>query len=184
MADEPTSDNVKKGPGLMGLVKAIAVISVLVVVEVVAAGILIPSAHDTEKLAHELAAAQRGEEADLEDPADPEGTIDEEEETIEVEIGTFSVTRYNPEADKTTSVDFELFGTVLTEDQQEFQERFDGNRNRVREQVQMTLYGANTTDLATDIEKIKRRILEKTNHALGRPLVQQVLLTRFNFVER
>ncbi|MEM1305163.1 MAG: hypothetical protein AAGG46_09710 [Planctomycetota bacterium] len=184
MADE-AQEEVKRGPGIMGLVKALALISVLVVVEVVAAGLLIPSAHDTERLAHDLAAAERGQELEYENDADTKGTERELEDTIEVEIGAFSVTRYNPEADKTMNIDFELFATVLVEEEEDFRERFEGNRNRVKEQVVLTLHGAQTTDLTSpELGLIKRRILEKTNHALGRPLVRQVLLTRFNFVER
>lgn len=183
MADEDKTEG-KKGFGLMGIIKAVAVVSVLVVVEVVAAGLMIPSAKDTEQLAKDLAAAERGEDAEDADEKTAEEEA-EQEETVEVEIGTFSVTRYNPEADKTTNIDFELFATVLAEEQEEFTERFDSNKNRVREQVVLTLHGAQTTDLTSpELGLIKRKILEKTNHALGKPLVRQVLLTRFNFVER
>ena len=31
---------------------------------------------------------------------------------------------------------------------------------------------------------IKRQILEKTNRALGEPLIKEVLISKFNFVER
>jgi flagellar FliL protein len=49
----------------------------------------------------------------------------------------------------------------------------------------MTLHAADTADLSdAELGLIKRKILEKTNRALGKPLVREVLFSKFNFVER
>ena len=49
MAENPENQmSAKSGFGLMGLVKAIAVITGIVIVEVVAASVLIPTAQDAE----------------------------------------------------------------------------------------------------------------------------------------
>jgi hypothetical protein len=49
----------------------------------------------------------------------------------------------------------------------------------------MTLHGAESADLTdAGLGLIKRRILEKTNRALGQPLLKEVLFSKFNFVER
>ena len=183
-----TEGNEKKGFGIVGLIKAIACITVVVLVEVVAASMLIPSAQDAESTARKLAAAERGE-LDDEDPlaTDPasEASMLADKETLEVDLGRFNVTRYNPENDTTLIVDFELFGVVLAEEESDFETQYEKNKVRLREQVIMTLGGADSTDL-TDAELglLKRRILEKTNRALGKPLVQEVLFSKFNFVER
>lgn len=171
----------------MGLIKAVAFVSVLVVVEVVAASFLIPSPQATEELARSLAAAKSGEEEeDLgEGTAITEAQTKSEEPTLEVEIGPFTVTRYNPESDTTINVDFEIYATVLADEEADFIEQFEKNRNRVRDQVTVTMLSAQASQLADPgLGLIKRQILEKTNRALGKPLVREVLVTRFNFVER
>ncbi len=190
MADDPTptTESSNRGIGLVGLLKAVAFISVVVLVEVVAASMLVPNAHDAESTARQLAAAEQGEYADdiaptanLADDSSPQAG----KETLEVDLGRFNVTRYNPENDSTLVVDFELFGVVLADEQTDFDTQFEKNKVRLREQVIMTLGGADSADL-TDAELglLKRRILEKTNRALGKPLVQEVLFSKFNFVER
>ena len=187
MADTPEKEKpAKKGFGLLGLIKAVAVITGIVIVEVVAASVLIPTAQDAEQTARQLAAAEKGESNDKSDKDKDDAKMPlAEEQTLEVELGRYNVTRYNPENDTTLIVDFELYGVVLADDESDFTTQFTKNKVRVREQVIMTLGGADSADL-TDAELglLKRRILEKTNRALGKPLVQEVLFSKFNFVER
>jgi flagellar basal body-associated protein FliL len=171
--------------GLMPLIKAVAFISMLVVVEVVAASMFIPSAQDTERLAKQYVAASQGQAAPTggEVSAAAEGTA--QAETEEVELGTFNVTHFNPTANATLSIDFELFGSVLASDEKEFHTLLEKNKVRVREQVIMTLHATETKDLSdAGLGLLKRQILEKTNRALGQPLLKEVLFSKFNFVER
>jgi hypothetical protein len=176
----------KQGPGFMSLVKAVALITVIVAVEVVGATILLPSAHETAQLGKEIVAATSGEHAASGTDGAESHASDEADENIhELPLGTFNVTRYNPEAGTTLTIDIDLFGTVLEEEVPEFHERLEKNRSRVGEQVILTLHGASASDLAdAGLGLIKRTILEKTNRALGKPLVREVLFSKFNFVER
>jgi len=49
----------------------------------------------------------------------------------------------------------------------------------------MIMVAAEPSDLTdTGLGLIKWKILEKTNRALGEPIVSEVLFSRFNFVER
>ena len=49
----------------------------------------------------------------------------------------------------------------------------------------MLLVAAEPSDLThTGLGLIKSKILEKTNPALGEPIVREVLFSKFNFVER
>ena len=74
---------------------------------------------------------------------------------------------------------------MLAADQAEFEHLFEKNKVRVREQVIMTLHAAESKDLSdAGLGLIKRQILEKTNRALGHPLLNEVLFSKFNFVER
>lgn len=184
----PTDDAAPpRGPsGLMTILKAVAFISVIVVVEVVAASMFIPSAQETERLARQYVAAGDGQAA-------PTGEVESgvhanyktHEETHEVELGTFHVTHFNPATNTTLSIDFELFGTVLAGDESEFHELSEKNKIRVREQVIMTLHASEAKDLSdAGLGLLKRQILEKTNRALGQPMLKEVLFSKFNYVER
>lgn len=168
--------------GLFRLIKAVAFVSVIVVVEVVVASIFVPTAQETEKLAHELAAAAYGEAAAEHTKHESHGDT---HNLREVELGSFNVTRFNPATNTTLAIDFELFGTVLADDVTDFEHHFENSKARIREQVTMTLHGAESSSLTdAGLGLIKRQILEKTNRALGEPLVKEVLFSKFNFVER
>jgi flagellar FliL protein len=169
------------------LLKVLGVVIAIIAVEMVAAAMLLPSAHDTEFTARQLKAAREGV---FEDHPAPEAANEEAapatmKETREVDLGRFNVTRFNPQSNTTLIVDFELFGVVLASEESNFATQFEANKVRVREQVIMTLSAAEMNDL-TDAELglLKRRILEKTNRALGKPMLQEVLFSKFNFVER
>jgi len=170
--------------GLLSLVKPIAFVSVIVLVEIVAASMLAPTAQETERLGQELAAAASGKETHV----DEELSVDSyktHKEMREVELGNYNVTRFNRTTNTTLAIDFELYGAVLAEDAAEFQHVFENNKARIREQVNLTLHGAESADLTdAGLGLIKRRILEKTNRVLGQPLLKEVLFSKFSFVER
>jgi hypothetical protein len=173
------------GRGLFRLIKAVAFVSVIVVVEVVVASMITPTAQETEKLAHQLAAAAHGESA-TEHDEHPDGEAHTDVHNLrEVELGSYNVTRFNPATNTTLAIDFELFGTVLADDVTDFEHHFENSKARIREQVTMTLHGAESSSLTdAGLGLIKRQILEKTNRALGEPLLKEVLFSKFNFVER
>lgn len=184
MADEPEQEVAKKKSPLMGAVKAVAIVAILVVVEMVAAAMMIPSAEDTEKLARDLARAAKGTD-DAPTQQDEALALDTDEATLEVELLTDSITRFNPETDATLNVQFSVYGVLLAEEAGEFTTQFEANKSRIHEQIVLTLHGAETADLATaGLGLIKRQILEKTNRSLGRPLLREVVFTKLNFVER
>jgi flagellar FliL protein len=178
-----------KGKGLFRIIKAVAFVSIIVIVQVVVASMIAPSAADTEKLAHELAAASHGKEEAGEDEHAKEDEHSSEgghhEDMHEVELGTFNVTRFNPQTNTTLAIDFELYGTVLAEDAADFEHRFEHSNARIREQITLTMHGTDSSDLTdAGLGLIKRQILEKTNRALGQPMIKEVLFSKFNFVER
>jgi flagellar FliL protein len=188
--EEATAATAPKGRRLMRIIKAVAFISVIVVVQVVVASMLAPSAKDTERLAHELVAASHGKEdaehGHEESAKDSDGhDADHGEDLHEVELGSFNVTRFNPATNSTLAIDFEVYGTVLADEASEFEHKFEKSNARIREQITLTMHGADSSDLTdAGLGLIKRQILEKTNRALGQPMVKEVLFSKFNFVER
>ena len=167
------------------IVKAVAFISVIVVVEIVAAAMLAPSAQETAKLAQQLAAAASGDATDAAHEHGEEHEPAHDKHLKEVELGSYTITRFNPATSTTLAIDFELYGTVLADDAGDFHHHFENSKARIREGVNMTLHGADSSDLTdAGLGLIKRRILEKTNRALGQPLLKEVLFSKFSFVER
>ncbi|MGD9635874.1 MAG: flagellar basal body-associated FliL family protein [Pirellulales bacterium] len=176
----------RKSSPVMSIIKAVAFVSILVIVQVVGAAMFIPSGEETAELAKQYVAAKQGEaDGESTHAADERNEHDSGEETAEVELGTFNITHFNPASNTTLSIDFELYGSVLAADEAELQHLLEKNKVRVREQVIMTLHAAGSKELSdSGLGLIKRQILEKTNRALGHPMLREVLFSKFNFVER
>jgi flagellar basal body-associated protein FliL len=82
-------------------------------------------------------------------------------------------------------IDFHLYGTVGSDDKTEFDEAMQENKHRFRDQVIMTIRGCEHSELTdAGLGLIKRKILEKTNRTLGKPLLQAVIFTDFSFIEQ
>ena len=74
---------------------------------------------------------------------------------------------------------------MLADDAPEFEHRYEKSKARIREQITLTMHGAESADLTdAGLGLLKRQILEKTNRAMGQPLLKEVLFSKFNFVER
>ena len=182
MAQESESPT-KKPSSFFRLIKAVGIVLVLVIVEMVGASMLIPSAEETEQLAADLAQAAKGEEitpANETAPKVAKGVV-----TKEVELLTDNITRFNPDTDMTLNVQFSIYGVVLAQEEAEFLAEYSANSHRIHEQIMLTIHAADAADLAkAGLGLIKRQILEKTNRTLGRPMLREVVFTKLNFVER
>jgi hypothetical protein len=192
---ETTEDApVKKPPGIMTLVKALAAISVLVLLQLVGVSMLIPSAEETTKIAEKLAAADAAHEADENAATISHDEHAESEEghgeasthdMHEVKLGSYHVVTFNTDTGRSLNIDFELYGTVLAKEEKEFTELFEANKVRLREQILVTVRGTDVTDLSDpDLGLLKRQILEKTNRTLGKPLLSEAIFSKFSFIER
>jgi len=176
----------EKQPGIMTLVKALAFISVIVLLEVAGASMIVPGARETAEIAEKMAAAEATREiknkTTAEDSeASPSATLD----VREVSLGSFHVLTYDPDTGSSMNVDFELYATVLADEESEFFELFGINERRIREQILITVRGSGITDLTdAGLGLIKRKILEKTNRALGKPLLHEAVFSKFSFIER
>jgi hypothetical protein len=177
-----------KKPGLMTIVKAVAFISVIVLLEVAAASMLVPSASETEQTAEKLAAAEAARDVDKDGDATGEDAALDAlamRDMREVSLGSYHVLTYNPDSGSSLNVDFELYGTVLAEEEGDFFQLYNANQIRIREQVLVTIRSTAVTDLTeAGLGLIKRKILEKTNRALGKPLLHEAVFSKFSFIER
>jgi len=199
MAEEQATTPVEpapapKKPGMMTIVKAVAIISIIVLLQVTAAAFLIPSAEDTRKMGEQLAHAEHGK-ATTDDAHDAEEGEEHGEaggehgggghDTREVTLGSYHIVSFNPKTGTSLSIDFELFGAVLAEEEAEFSHLYTAHEKRISEQITIAVRGMEAADLTDPgLGLIKRIILEKTNRALGKPLVREAIVSQFSFMER
>ena len=171
----------------MALVKAFAVLAVLVLLQVVGVSMLLPSAAETSEIAKQLSTAENPTDSDGASPAAPadQPAPVANADMHEVSLGTYHVVTYDADTGSSINVDFDLFGTVLANEESEFLQLYTANERRLREQILVTVRGADITDLSDpDLDLIKRKILEKTNRTLGKPLIHEAIFSKFSFIER
>jgi len=168
---------------LLSRIKVAGLIASIILIECLVAYFLIPSAAEVTAMAESR--YQKTDDLELADLEEQEEQAQPAENTTEEELGVFSVTAYQPVSNTTLRIDFTLSGTVLNEEVKEFRLRMKQNEKRIREQVNVTIRSSEINDL-TDarLGLIKRKILEKTNRTLGRPLLQSVIIPDFSFVEQ
>lgn len=103
----------------------------------------------------------------------------------EIDMGEYSLSAFQPTTNKTLLINFHLFGTILAADQHVFDQQFEETKHRIRDQVITTVRAAELADVTDPgLGLIKRQILEKTNRAFGRPLLQGVVFSDFLVVEQ
>ena len=186
--DTPADQAANKKPGVRTIIKALAFISVIVLLQVAAASIIVPSASETADTAEKLAAAEAAREVQQDGDSADESLRAEVlalRDMREVSLGSYHVLTYNPDSGSSLNVDFELYGTVLEEEEGDFFQLYEANQIRIREQILVTIRSTAVTDLTeAGLGLIKRKILEKTNRALGKPLLHEAVFSKFSFIER
>jgi hypothetical protein len=160
-----------------------------VLAQVCAASMLIPSAEETKEVGKQLAGSAHGDGEHAEEEGHGEagghGGAGHGEESDEVSLGTYHIVSFNPKTDASLAVDFELFGTVLAAERLDFDHLYTAHEKRISEQITIAVRGLQAEDLTDPgLGLIKRIILEKTNRALGKPLVREAIISQFSFVER
>jgi flagellar FliL protein len=132
-------------------------------------------------------AAQMGqiaEDAKASVEADQEHGKGEAETTVEVDLGSFTITNHRLLSEATIRTDFHLYGTVAEKEREEFATLFARNEKRFRDQVITEIRVCEVNDLEDPgLGLIKRRFLEKSNTLLGIPLLRSVIFADYTFVE-
>jgi len=113
------------------------------------------------------------------------GNDKDPDEQVEVVLGEFSVTTYQPATNTTLRIEFNLYGTVNAKEQKDFLAALEENQHRFRDQVLVIVRSAEITDLTdAGLGLVKRKIMEKTNHMIGKPLLRSIIFSDFSFVEQ
>jgi len=169
---------------LLAKLKVLLFIAGVIVVECMIAYLWLPDSAQTAAMAS-AALQAKAQTADLLDQQPDAPDKQELADQIEVDLGEFSVTSFQPVSNTTLRIDFHLFGTVNAEDEKQFLALMEENLHRFREQVIVTVRSADITDLTdAGLGLVKRKILEKTNRTLGKPLLRVVIFSEFSFIEQ
>jgi flagellar FliL protein len=103
----------------------------------------------------------------------------------EVDLGEYSIMASDPASGTMLMIDFHIFGTVAASDLAEFQALYEEHHHRIRGQVIVIVRSAEMSDLTdASLGLIRRQILDKTNELLGKPLVQDIIFSKFSFIEQ
>ncbi|MDP6554947.1 MAG: hypothetical protein QGG71_09790 [Pirellulaceae bacterium] len=172
----------KSGGSLKGNLIICCFMGIVVIVECVLAFLFIPSADEVAALAEEKMTkklpAQMGKD---------ELVVQGEQATtaVEVELGDFSITVSQANSNLSLRVDFQLFGTVIDKDKGQLEAAMKRNKHRFRDQIIVEIRNSDSEDLNDSaLGLIKRRILEKSNTLLGKPLLRSVVFSQFSYIEQ
>ena len=183
-AEEPRADEqapaTEAKPRTFGKIKVLLFVTLVIAVECVIAYLYLPKAAETAA----LAGSAMDNKADSKSEAKKEAEKDQNSQ-IEVDLGEFNVTAYQPASNTTLRIDFHLYGTVTATDQKLFMSSLEENLHRFREHVIETVRGSEITDLTdAGLGLLKRKIMDKTNRLLGKQLLQTIIFSDFSFIEQ
>ncbi|GIW95086.1 MAG: hypothetical protein KatS3mg110_3127 [Pirellulaceae bacterium] len=177
-APNETTTAPSQGSSLFGKLLIAAFMLAVIGSECLVAYLLIPSADEVARRAEARMTEKLHKQLGPNDPI-------EENKTIEVDLGNYSITYHDPNTNRSLRIDFQLFGVVAEVERAELEKRLDRVRHRFRDQVIFEIRNADVNDLSDpSLGLIKRRILEKSNHLLGRAILQGVVFSDFSFVEQ
>ena len=184
-AAEPTAAGTR--PSLFAKLKVLLFVLVVIGIECSLAYLYLPSAADTAAMAGTAIAEQTKAEpaADKAGKAGKTAAEGEAADEVEVDLGQFSLTAFQPTSNTALRIDFHLYGTVGVKDEKDFLKLKEENLHRFRDQVIVTFRSADITDLTdAGLGLMKRKILERTNHTFGKPLLRTVVFSDFSFIEQ
>jgi flagellar basal body-associated protein FliL len=124
--------------------------------------------------------------------AETEKSHEEEEEEghddgegVEVALGDFDVTAFQPTSNTTLRVSFKLYATVKVSDEATVTTLIEERKHRFRELVLEIIRSSEMNDLTDPVlGLIKRKILEKTNRLLGKAMIKGVVFSDFSYYEQ
>ncbi|MDA7951166.1 MAG: hypothetical protein MPJ24_06725 [Pirellulaceae bacterium] len=179
-SDVATEEPASKKKSFMKLVIAGGVIGIVVVVQLVIAFALIPSKDNlTQHIDGQL---REGEPIKI---VQTQLLEEDSQPTVEVDLGVFNFTAYQPNSKVNSHISFHIYGTVEEEHQINFTELLTRNERRFREQVIVTVRKSSPEELADPtLGLIKRKILDKTNRLLGKAMLKTIIFSDFSYTNQ
>lgn len=163
-------------------IKVIGLVAVLMIGELVAAYFIFGHSGGNAAHAEGDAAAEAHKKEEEEHAAEEH---EEHQAGLEVELGEFNVIKSQPLASTTLRISFKMYGMVGAKDEATFKELFEEKKHRFREQVLEIVRSSDVNDLNDPVlGLIKRKILEKSNRLIGKPLLTGVVFSDFAYIEQ
>jgi hypothetical protein len=163
---------------------AASVVSTVILVEVIAAYLLIPGQEELQTWAKEQAKAG-SKHGDGKSASSGEHGENDGDPEIEVDLGKFNIVVHKPAASYTMRINFHLIATVKAAEEGEFAHLLEKCQHRLRDQVIFEVRNAEIGDLTDPgLALIKRKILGKRNDLLGKPLLTTIVFSDYAFVEQ
>lgn len=172
----------KTGGSLKGKLIICGFMGFVVAVECILAFLFIPSAEEVAALAEEkmikkLPATVAQDELVVQD--------EQAAAAVEVELGDYTITVSQANSNLALRVDFQLYGTVIEKEKGQLESAMERNKHRFRDQILIEIRNSDVEDLSDPaLGLIKRRILEKSNALLGKPLLQSIVFSQFSYIEQ
>ena len=171
-----------KGANIMGKIIAAVIVAVIVSLEAVAVYFLLPN---PDVIAAKVRDEVKQELNDASETEEDVAQVDEKIEYGEVELGTFSLVIHQPSANTTLNLTCLVMGTVDKTDEAEFTKLLANNSNRLRERIIIEFRSAEISELTdAGLGLLKRRILEKSNQLLGKPLLKTIMFPEYNYYQQ
>ncbi len=191
MAEEelnPTEDapemEPESGPSMISKISIPLFVVGVVAVECVVAYALLPDASQTQIMVEKVINESENE-TDQTSGEDGELTEDDLLNHVEIELGDFDVTAFQPISQTTMRITFQLYGTIHEDYEREFNELKADNDRRLSEQMIAVIRGASVTDLTDpNLDLIRRKLLDKVNKTIGKQLIKSVIIPEFSYVEQ
>ncbi len=172
------------GPSMISKIAIPLFVAGVVAVECVVAYALLPDASQTQDMVQEVLNESENE---TDQASDEDGELTEADllDHIEIELGEFDVTAFQPISETTMRITFQLYGTIHEDDADTFDELKADNDHRLSEQMIVVIRGANVGDLTDpNLGLIRRKLLDKVNKTIGKPLIKSVIISQFSYVEQ
>lgn len=157
-------------------------------------------------------AAAKADEHDSHESEDPDEHHSAPSLKREVDLGKFNITSFQAATNATLLIDFHLYGTVVLDghasgdakpaagghggghgghgekaasEEDEFSRLFEKHKHRLRDQVIVIIRSSEIADYSDpSLGLIRRKILEKSNRLLGKPLLEEVIFSDFSIIEQ
>ena len=170
------------GSSILAKLSLMLFVGAVIAVECLVAYLYIPGPSQTAAMAGVVTTTDSETDALLPGEEQADAVL---EDQMEVDLGEFQVVSYQPASNTTLRIDFHLYGTIDPDDQPKFDLAWQENTHRFRDQVIVTVRGCELSELTdAGLGLIKRKILEKSNRILGKPLLQAVIFSDFSFIEQ
>jgi flagellar FliL protein len=172
----------KSGGGLLGKLIIGGFMGGVVLVEVLLAYLLIPSKEEVAALAEENLSKKLPASLVTDELAVSE---QDQKDSIEVDLGDYSLTAPQRNGSTALRVDFHLVGTVLEDDESEMSNLMDRHPARFRELVLYEIRNSEREDLDDpQLGLIKRRILGRSTDLFGKPILKSLVFDDFSYIEQ